>query len=138
MNQPRTLTKKRPTHKELWIDVAAKRARATGIEGTGRKGVPILAKEIHEGCNENCRLKCRTRITEEERRFIFIHFWELGDITKQRQCVLHLIDTNELCHESDAKANCKQKKVKHIYRLPTKNKQLIKVCKTMFLDTLGK
>lgn len=69
---------------------------------------------------------------------MFKHFWDLDDITKKRQCILHLVKTDELFNESDDEGCVNKKHVTHTYQLPDKNKKLVKVCKKMFLDTLGK
>ena len=65
-NRPKILTRKRKIEKNLWIDVAAKRARNTGTEGIGRKGEVIEAKKIKEGCR-SCRFKCSIKISLEDR-----------------------------------------------------------------------
>ena len=35
-------------------------------------------------CKENCKLKCSSKITEEERQNIFSDYWNLGTIERQR------------------------------------------------------
>lgn len=38
-------------------------------------------------CTEKCTIKCSSKITEDERMQIFISFWDLGDLEKQRQYI---------------------------------------------------
>ena len=42
-------------------------------------------------CDEKCRLKCYGKLTEEERNGIFTAYWNLSDITKQREFIQHSI-----------------------------------------------
>lgn len=43
-----------------------------------------LKKELKPAYKDNCRLKCKTKINENERLQLFKKYWALGDLTQQR------------------------------------------------------
>jgi len=43
-------------------------------------------------CSTNCRIKCTSKINEEQRKSIFEDFWNLAYLSKQRDFVGRHID----------------------------------------------
>lgn len=85
---------------------------------------------MKEGCDETCRLKCQENISNEERTIIFKQFWETGENQKDKWSFI------ALCIELNRSEDVTRKKKNSIkYFLKVKNRK-VKVCKTMFLDTL--
>lgn len=60
-----------------WIDTKAKVARQKGIEGVGRKKIPIHARRVKSPCKITCRFKCQSIITQQDRENFFEIFWAL-------------------------------------------------------------
>ena len=48
-------------------------------------------RRMKSPCGQKCRLKCSTKIDEETRRTIFDSYWDLGELSKQRQFVANSI-----------------------------------------------
>lgn len=44
-------------------------------------------KELGPPCGSKCRLKCSERITQEEREHIFDEYWQMDDLTRQRDFI---------------------------------------------------
>lgn len=49
-----------------------------------RTGKTVAEKSVKPPCTEKCRLKCRDKITEEQRQEIFECYWGLGTLKRQR------------------------------------------------------
>ena len=124
--------------KKKSIDYKAKIARDTGTEGVSRSGKVIQARKIGTGCKKNCRFKCHTKITYEQREQAFSSFWNLGNHAQQWACISQWVIKLEPASTSKNvdPLKGKKKKYSHIYTLPADGK-IVKVCKEMFLDTLG-
>lgn len=45
------------------------------------------ARQMKSPCQDKCRLKCKEKITEDERMSVFDAYWNLGDIAKQREFI---------------------------------------------------
>lgn len=139
-DQRKTVVRKRTQNKDSWIDVKAKRARSSGIEGIGRTGLPIKSREMRDGCNDKCRFRCSQKICVGARKAAFSQFWQLGDRSKQWECITNWVHSKTVRNngriDSDSEKESKKKFVSHRFALPDEGK-LIKVCKKTFLDTLG-
>lgn len=152
------LTRKRKRNEENWIDVQAKRSRAEGKEGIGRKGL-IVARSLREGCDKassikgcdqdrckkeccqskECCFKCHSKINHEERQNALKLYLGLGDKKKQWECINNWVYPKENAITSDDEfANRENsKQITYRYNLPTAT-DMTRVCRKMFLDTLGK
>lgn len=137
------LTRKRERQESTWIDNKAKEKRAKGEEGFGRKG-PINARKLKPGCSDDCRFKCQEKITLEDRLTAFNDYYKLAEKVKQWQCISNWVSI-KLKKELDTEAlelaqiynKSKKEKTFYQFTLPTQNGPIC-VCRTMFLDTLGK
>ena len=142
----KVLTRRRQRRPEEYVDTMAKQARNLGIEGVGRKEKIINARVKGPSCDDACRFKCNTKITELQRDIIKEHFWASGDISLQRQSIVNWVEEFDL-HNSDAdyssdcSQNCdlnkKKKRKSYRYTFPTSTNPKEKVCRTIFLRTLG-
>lgn len=138
-----SVSRKKLKNEKAWVDNMAKIARSKGIEGMGRKG-PIKAKTMKPGCDTSCRSKCSENISEEDRLMAFNEFRNLGSTTNQWQCIINWTSfksKKELDDESQEVAkiyNKISKKNPNLdFTLPSTNGP-VSVCRTMFLNTLGK
>ena len=139
------LTRKKPCVPAGWVDSKAKKARNTGQLGTDRKGKTILPRRMRAGCGSECRFSCCLKISLAERRNVFDNFWKLGDKSRHWDSISQWVTTGapatKSSEDSDSEmtnlSNKSKKKQRiHIFTLPT-NRGLMRVCKKMFLDTLG-
>ncbi|CAG9825704.1 unnamed protein product [Phaedon cochleariae] len=77
-------TRKRSAEPQQWKQNQIKRLRNLGMSYKTRHDKTIRAKECQPACNDRCRLKCSSFMTEEKRKELLTHYWALGDIEKQR------------------------------------------------------
>lgn len=138
----KNLTRKRQKLHHMWIDTQAKKARSSGQAGEGRKGKEIKVRKMGYGCKTTCRFKCREKITKKSRKRVFKDFWNLQDKAKQWQCINNWLvpvtaqsDEDDSYNETDEEHDKNTKKWS--YTLPSCNGS-VTVCRTMFLDTLGR
>lgn len=124
-----------------------------GQEGIGRKNKVIKARTIKEGCKDDCRFKCHSKISQVLREHAFNKFWSLPTRREKWDCILKWVEATPLKRKSepydsaDAESDENSgtlrphqkfsKEITHKYQLPLGFK-MQKVCKKMFLDTLGK
>lgn len=108
----------------------------SGKAGLGRNDKPILAKTMGDGCKKNCRFTCHTRISYESRKKMFVVFWALTSKKDKWQFIADLVEVQK--SDADGDRTYKQKEIKHHFFLENSDKKKIKVCKKMFLETLGK
>ena len=81
-----------------WKKNVRKRRRLTGQEYESTLGKASEIRVMKPPCQRNCRLKCRTKISEEKRNNLFNEFWDekrTWDI--KRQYVLSLVDVVSNC-----------------------------------------
>lgn len=87
-----------------------------------------------------CKFKCFDKITEQQREFVFSHFWRLGKRSNQWNFVLQF--TTRKKPKSVARAHfATTHKYRFNYFLPLtenigKDVEKVKVCQTMFIRTL--
>ena len=82
-----TVTRKRVRHDNDTIDRQAKKARAEGSKGIGRKSILINARSMKDACLKTCRKKCNKNISESDRKTAFDNFWKLANKEKQWKCL---------------------------------------------------
>lgn len=61
--------------------------RDSGQQYTSKSNKIVPAKAVCPPCGDKCRLKCKTKISEEQRKGIFDKYWQLSDITRQRDYI---------------------------------------------------
>ena len=91
------------------------------------------------GCLKTCRFKCRDKITHEDRTKIFTNHWALENHKRQWDFIDNLI-VSAFPKEAKSKVHCKggfYNTVSRKYFLTMSNGTKVKVCRTMFLHTLG-
>lgn len=93
------------------------------------------------GCTDRCRFKCSLKLSESERKNVFESFWKIGEKVRMWDTISQWVKSGEpkevVCNsDTETKDSTNRKKKVHTFHLPTE-KGLVKVCKTMFLNTLG-
>lgn len=126
------VTRKRKSNPMNWRSNKLKYLRNTG-QAYQIKNKTIRAKRLRSPCNDQCRLQCPKKLTEDQRKQCFEEYWGFGDLIRQRNYLKERIEP-----------------IKRKYRYTTTEKgrrfnsafyfyvmgQKIKVCKTFFLNTL--
>ncbi|KAJ8688004.1 hypothetical protein QAD02_023799 [Eretmocerus hayati] len=119
------LSRKRRRIESDWEKWKRKRAVNTGSEykpkGSDRKS--INKRRMKPCCN--CKSQCSSKLPKSERENCRFHFWNLGNHEQQWQYVLRHVKEKEL--DSGLR-----KKRSRIYELNG-----VRVCKVMFMNTLG-
>lgn len=112
-----------------------------GIAGIGRKGKPIEARFVKEGCKiDDCRFNCHRHVKREHREQAFAKYWNLKTKQDKWNCICNWVESKSLESQTDDESNevpktKKKKTVSHKFHIPVDGK-LVKVCKKNFLDTL--
>ncbi|XP_022834716.1 uncharacterized protein LOC111362296 [Spodoptera litura] len=91
----------------------------------------IISKEDHPmgiACSAKCTRKCTANITEEQRQTIWDSYWDM-DIQRRRDFISRNVENNKIAIRY---SNSTKRNHTYIYRLLNH-----RVCKTMFLRTLG-
>ena len=105
------------------------------------KKVTIKPRQMGYGCSADCSLSCRNKITENERYSAFNSYWKLGDQSLKWQCLHNWVKTEKVKQsnaedEDEDEERPNKKKISRIYRLPDEKGNFVRVCQTMFLETL--
>lgn len=131
----RANTRKRVSNPEIWKRNKAKANFNSGLEYTTEKGTIRKAREMKSSCHVKCN-RCEKRLSEDERRDLFEKFWQLENLERKRDYISRLITDQKpaTIHTSIENA----KKSTRIYHLIVNDgEEAIRVCKKMFLNTLG-
>lgn len=127
-------TNKREKKESEWIDNKAKHLKQTCQAGFGRHEKIIAPRILKNGCADNCRFKCKDKISLKSRKRIFENFWDLSTKKDKWKFIIDFAETEKYDMDPSDK-KIKQKEVKHLYFLPLDDDNRVKVCKTMFLAT---
>ncbi|XP_034245116.1 uncharacterized protein LOC117647474 [Thrips palmi] len=130
---PRDNTRKRLTHESRWKRTMRKEGFNNGSAYITSRGIEKPAREIKPPCSEKCN-RCGRRLTERERKDIFDNFWALESIDKKRDYIGRLID-EKVPATCSTSPECARKTIRS-YHFVVDDEE-IRVCKTMFINTLG-
>ena len=136
VNTPKKiLTRKRKKDTKSWKSNKRKDARNSGISyvNTLKKGMPAKRIRTENDCTASCRMKCTTHVTDETRKEIFQHYYNLD---KEAKTSFVLATTSKLkTKRPDKKLVNSRRKFSFKYHFVIAEKQR-KVCKTFYLNTL--
>ncbi|XP_074041474.1 uncharacterized protein [Leptinotarsa decemlineata] len=130
--EPTVEPRKRFRCPSKWARTLSKEKRARGESYVSSRKKVIPAIQMKPPC-QNCRSQCNSKISEEERNRIFSAYYALGEYSRQRDFI-HA-NTEKLTKKRITADNSKRNFTVTFY-LPSQGKK-VKVCKTMFLNTLG-
>ncbi|XP_039301648.1 uncharacterized protein LOC111046358, partial [Nilaparvata lugens] len=131
-------SRKRIRSENTWRRNEIKRKRNRGESYKNWRGVHVEQRTIKEVCN-NCRMKCASKFTEDERLAIFTEFWNLGEIDRQRDFIINTIQQTpkkriRIRNGSENGDSCR--KVTFSYSLKCDQKEEV-VCQRFYLNTLS-
>lgn len=122
--------KKRVRKPELWAKNVQKKLRNAG-KPVGNK----RARSMAAPCS--CRQECGSKVNEKNRLMNFSIYWDLGDISKKRKFIFEHIKL-ERPMRAMKKARALGRLILHYLDVMNSDGTIeqVKVCKTMFLNTL--
>ena len=81
--------------KNIWKCQIRKCLRNSGFSYISRNGATHRKKLLKSGCGAFCRQRCHDRIDAAQREKIFSEFWQLGNLSTQRQFLANHVRTVE-------------------------------------------
>ncbi|KAJ8970621.1 hypothetical protein NQ314_001156 [Rhamnusium bicolor] len=130
--------KKRVAKPEDWHKNKAKRARNSGTSyitsSASRKKFP--ERKMMPPCTQKCRLKCSTKISEDDRNKIFGDYWSLKDLQRQRDFLLASMVEIKPKYRYVKENTTRNRSHNNAFYFEI-NKEKIQICKLFFKATLG-
>lgn len=131
---PRDNVRKRQVHKAAWKISLAKKNYNAGIEHETSRGVLRKARELKPPCPDACR-RCKSRrLLNRERIMLFKDFWALRDVSRKRDYLSRCMSVSQPKSINTLPEKAKSGIRKYTFTIGA---ETIKICKTMFLNTLG-
>lgn len=127
--------KKRTLNPPEWLKNKAKQLRNSGQAYTNYKTKKQYEKrEMRGPCSQKCRLKCSTKINNEQRACFFEKYWQLNNVTRQRDFISRSMQPLRPTYRYTK--NEQGRRFNNAFYFEIEGEQ-IRVCKTFFKNTLG-
>lgn len=126
----------RKRSRNISIDTKSKTLLNLGMEHTNRKGNIIPERKIGAACEEKCRIQCQKKFNEEARKSIFKEFWDLADHTRQWDFIAKYVKEIKKKQVTVGAGSVSRRSNSRYYVFKSGEEDK-RVCKTMFLNTLG-
>lgn len=126
-------SRKRKRNEKGWKRNVAKERRMHGEPYVSSRGKVVPGINMKAPCPVTCRQKCSERLSHEERLLIFRRYIELSSYERKRDFIHN--HTEKKQKKWHTKENSKRQ-CTILFFLPKDNGK-IRVCKTMFINTLG-
>lgn len=81
-----------------------------GIAGVGRKKKAILARSVKEGCKQNCRLDCHSKLKKNHRDAAFASYWNLKSKQDKWNCICNWVECTPLVSPTNGNSDDESKK----------------------------
>lgn len=129
--------RKRKAVPEEWSKNKAKLLRNSGkaYTSTSKSQKQMQERQIKPTCTEKCKLKCYNKISEEKRKLIFMNYWKMGNLDKQRQFINKHVTAIKPKYRYIREGSTR-KDYNHAFNFEV-DREIIRVCKTFFKNTLG-
>ncbi|CAH1111545.1 unnamed protein product [Psylliodes chrysocephalus] len=128
------LVRKRMRNPESWEKNKRKKNRNSGQVYTTVNGKSVAKRRMGVTCSEKCRIKCSSKVNDNERQRIFDFYWKLGDINLQRNFVNTCMSEINPTYRNSKPGSKRSKNYKYSFVIDNVS---IQVCKTFFKNTLG-
>ena len=92
-----------------------------------------VPRTLKQRCNCKSKLQCND-VPDEVREKLFADYWAIGSLQTQSEFIFRHVETSETSWKT---AGSRQKLSKRYFLHISKDKR-VRVCQTMFLNTLGK
>lgn len=128
--------KKRQRKPESWGVNIQKQLKNAGKRYRSTKGYVVAEKSIRNPCQ--CRKMCSTKISEKNRVMNFESYWKQDSTLKKRSFIISHIELDKPI-KSLVKTRGVTKLIHHFLDVANSDgtNEKVKVCKKMFLNTLG-
>lgn len=148
-NNERIKRKRRKTaDPKDWMDFKNKKRRELGenyagwtkLKGEkGVRGAPRSERKMGPTCNSNHCKKTRDcqKFTERDREVMFNFFWKKMNWDQKKVYVTSLVSSVAPKRRTVEKTENNRRNYTLQYRLKTQDNKILKVCKNMYLSTLG-
>ncbi|XP_028163360.1 uncharacterized protein LOC114354942 [Ostrinia furnacalis] len=127
------IRRNRKANPDSWKCVQAKILRNHGKAYLNMKNKLVPARKLKTPCGDQCKLKCKEKITELQRQIIFQDYWDFGDLERQREYIKRHI--SEIKPRYSYKVHNSNRGNNFACYFSVGNKK-IRVCKTFFKATL--
>ncbi|CAH1102530.1 unnamed protein product [Psylliodes chrysocephalus] len=126
------LKRKRKAKPESWKKNLTKRLRNEGKQYINKNNKLVRERRLGPPCTEKCKLKCKTKLTNEERQDIFNEYYNLPDLQSKRKFVaFHMSAIIPAYQYKRGK-----RRNNNAFYFTNKEGARIRVCKSFFLSTL--
>ncbi|CAH2085727.1 unnamed protein product [Euphydryas editha] len=131
-------TRKTPNPKDGPIAASTSSQRKQGKKRSDQWSYEIIKAnlKLKEPCKK-CRMKCNTKVSEEIRARLYDEFFQLEDLTAQRNFVSKFVKRIKKRRFTTENIEDSQRVYTYRYFLPVADETTIRVCKIMLLHTLG-
>ncbi|XP_050316174.1 uncharacterized protein LOC126750569 [Anthonomus grandis grandis] len=126
-------TRKVLRYPETWKRSITKKRRNEGLEYVNVKNKLVKSRKVGLPCADKCRLKCRYRISQEQRKAIHKRFWKIGDIHRQRDYFLQCMDPITPKYRMYTPNSNRSKNYAYHFEI---ERERTRVCKLFYLSTL--
>ncbi|XP_068209112.1 uncharacterized protein [Palaemon carinicauda] len=129
---------KRKRRPETWKRNKQKQLRNAGKAYTMHTNKKTMRTErgMKPPCGEKCRLNCSSKIDEEARMEIFNSYWDLGELSLQRQFIANSITAIESTYRYVRIGGSRQPRALNSAFNFHVNGEKVRVCKLFFKNTL--
>lgn len=117
-----------------WIRNVAKAKRNIGEEYIARGGYIRPARHLQQPCDQKCYQKCTVNFNDDQRMQIFKYYWNLGDLTLQRQYIINSMHRVQPKYRRPKEGS--KRSLNYAYYMQADGGERLRVCKTFFLNTL--
>ncbi|XP_030749213.1 uncharacterized protein LOC115877193 [Sitophilus oryzae] len=126
--------RKRKKAMETWVTISSKKLRNSGKPYKSYKTKKeVKGMELKRACTESCKQKCSKNFTEDERKFIFNNYWQMGDLHRQREFIAASMIKVEPKYRYVREGS--NRKANNAFYFEKKGKR-VRVCKVFFMNTL--
>ncbi|XP_072395672.1 uncharacterized protein [Diabrotica undecimpunctata] len=133
--------RKRKRKYNTWRRTEIKASRNSGKSYINWKGNLVPERKIKVSCK--CRMKCSDKIKEGDREKIFLEYWNLADINRQRDYISKFVQCNNKARtrirnnaDKTTEDLTSRRNFTFVYYLQVDTKK-VQVCKLFFLHTLS-
>lgn len=132
--EKRKKTRKGRGNRQHWKKEIAKRRRNEGLDYVAPKTKKtVLQRKMGPPCGNKCRLKCYQKFEEEDRKYFFDSFWQIGNVDGQRSYLRRIMESVEPQYRHVREGSVRDKNTSFYFY---KNGKKIRVCKKFVTNTL--
>ena len=129
-------TRKRRSNPIKWKKNVTKNAKGAAKAYIDSRGNEKRMKVPQPSDCRTCRYKCNVNFTEEDRGKVCSEYWKLGDYARQKDFILSNVDRFDVQRQR-TRGERKRTKTQSVVYSFKKGSEVVRVCKRLFLKTIG-